>query len=104
MAQTTITCLRGPEDRVLRPIPSERTEGHAEATRYPHEQMHRVKYTKLTPEQILDKLAAAADRPTSASPLSDVLVAQSLRIVLDDGPALGYRFADRNRACSRTPM
>jgi hypothetical protein len=60
--------------------------------------MHRIKYTKLTPEQILGKLAAAADGPTSASPLSDALAGQSLRIVLDgDGPTLSYRFADRNR-------
>jgi hypothetical protein len=33
--------------------------------------MHRIKYTKLTPDQIVSKLAAA-DGPASASPLSDV--------------------------------
>ena len=66
-------------------------------TRYPKEQMHRIKYTKLTPEQIGGKLSAAASGPTSASPLSDVFAGKSLKIVLDNGPALTYRFADRNR-------
>lgn len=39
------------------------------AVRYPKEQMHRIKDTKLTPEQITSKLAAVSG-PTSASPLS----------------------------------
>ena len=39
------------------------------STRYPKEQMHRIRYTKLTPEQIAGKLAAAS-APASASPLS----------------------------------
>jgi hypothetical protein len=65
--------------------------------RYPKEQMHRIKYTKLTPEQILVKLAASANGPTSASPLSDVFSGTSLKIVLDDGPALGYRFTSNDR-------
>ena len=58
--------------------------------------MHRIKYTKLTPEQILGKLSAVS-APTSASPMSDVLAGKSLRIVLDNGPVLNYRFADRGR-------
>ena len=66
-------------------------------TRYPREQMHRIRYTNLTPEQILGKLAPAANGPTSAAPLSDVLAGKSLNIVLDSGPALTYRFADRAR-------
>ena len=37
--------------------------------RYPKEQMHRIKYTKLTPEQITVKLAAAVSGPSSTSPL-----------------------------------
>ena len=53
-------------------------------TRYPREQMHRIKYAKLTPEQILGKLATAANGPTSASPLSDVFAGKSLKIVLDN--------------------
>ena len=57
-------------------------------TRYPKEQMHRIKYTKLTPEQILGKLAAASSGPTSASPLAEVFAGKSLKIVLDNGPAL----------------
>ena len=65
--------------------------------RYPKEQMHRIKYTKLTPEQILGKLAAAANGPSSASPLADVFTGKSLRIVLDNGPVLNYRFADGKR-------
>jgi hypothetical protein len=65
-------------------------------TPYPKEQMHRIKYTKLTPEQIAGKLAALSG-PTSASPLSDALAGKTLRLVLDGGPALTYRFADRTR-------
>src|SRR5688572_5494867 len=59
--------------------------------------MHRIKYTKLTPEQILGKLAPATNGPASASPLADVFAGKSLRIVLDNGPVLSYRFADRKR-------
>ncbi|HZJ32618.1 MAG TPA: MoaF N-terminal domain-containing protein [Vicinamibacterales bacterium] len=66
-------------------------------TRYPREQMHRIKYTKLTSEQILGKLATAANGPTSASPLSDVFAGKSLKIVLDNGPTLSYRFTDSKR-------
>jgi hypothetical protein len=58
--------------------------------------MHRIKYTKLTPEQIGSKLMAA-NGPASASPISEVLAGKSLRIVLDNGPSLGYRFTSRNR-------
>ena len=65
-------------------------------TPYPTEQMHRIKYTKLTPDQIAGKLAAAS-APVSASPLSDVLAGTTVRIVLDGAPALTYRFADRTR-------
>ena len=63
---------------------------------YPKEQMHRIAYTKLTEAQITAKLAAAPN-PKSASPLSDVLVGKSLRIVTDQGPTLSYRFATNNR-------
>ena len=66
------------------------------ATRYPKEQMHRIKYTKLTPDQIVTKLEANAG-PASASPLSDVFAGTSLKIVLDNGPALSYRFMGNNR-------
>lgn len=59
--------------------------------------MHRIQYTKLTPEQIARELSAAVDGPSSASPRSDVFAGTSLRIVLDDGPALRYRFADGTR-------
>lgn len=58
--------------------------------------MHRIKYTKLTPEQIAGTLAAV-NGPTSASPLSDVLAGTTLTIILDDGPTLAYRLADRTR-------
>ena len=63
---------------------------------YPKEQMHRIAYTKLTEAQITAKLTAAPN-PKSASPLSDVLVGKSLRIVTDQGPTLSYRFATNNR-------
>ena len=67
------------------------------ATRYPKEQMHRIKYTKLTPDQIVAKLKANAG-PASASPLSDVFAGTSLKIVLDgEAPALSYRFTGNNR-------
>jgi hypothetical protein len=59
--------------------------------------MHRIKYTKLTPEQILGKLAPAANGPASASPVADVFAGKSLKIVLDNGPVLNYRFTDRSR-------
>jgi len=59
--------------------------------------MHRIKYTRLTPEQIGSRLTGAANGPTSASPLSDVFAGKSLKIVLDGGPALNYRFTDRTR-------
>ena len=67
------------------------------ATRYPKEQMHRIKYTKLTPEQISARLTANPG-PISASPLSDVFADKSLKIVLDgEAPALAYRFTGNNR-------
>ncbi len=67
-------------------------------TKYPQEQMHRIKYTKLTETQILAKLASPATAgPTSASPLSDVFAGKSLEIVTDDGPTLSYRFTGTNR-------
>jgi hypothetical protein len=59
--------------------------------------MHRIRYSKLTPEQIGSKLSAVTAGPISATPLSDVLAGKSLRIVLDSGPVLSYRFASRNR-------
>lgn len=65
-------------------------------TPYPKEQMHRIAYTKLTPNQIASKLMAVKG-PASGSPVSDVLVGKSIRIVTDKGPALAYRFAGNNR-------
>ena len=64
---------------------------------YPQEQMHRIAYTKLTGEQIDDKLAAAAPGPSSASPLSDVFAGRTLEIVTDNGPTLTYRFGSNQR-------
>lgn len=64
---------------------------------YPKEQMHRIRYTKLTPHQIGAKLVAAAAGPKCASPLSDRLAGKSLKIVTDDGPTLHYTFHDRGR-------
>ena len=67
-------------------------------TPYPKEQMHRIAYTKLSEQQIADKLSAvAASGPSSASPLSDVFVGKSIRIVTDNGPALSYTFSRSNR-------
>jgi hypothetical protein len=64
---------------------------------YPKEQMHRIRYTKLTPQQIGEKLAAAAAGPKSASEYSDTLAGKSLRIVTDNGPTLSYAFGGKNR-------
>jgi hypothetical protein len=67
-------------------------------TPYPKEQMHRIAYTKLSQQQIADKLGpVAASGPKSASPLSDVFAGKSIRIVTDKGPALAYTFSRTNR-------
>ena len=42
--------------------------------------MHRIRYSKLTPAQIGNKLSAAVGGPVSASPLSQVFEGTSLRI------------------------
>jgi hypothetical protein len=63
-------------------------------TPYPKAQMHRIAYTKLSPDQIAGKLAPAAKAgPGCVSELSDVLAGKSLRIVTDNGPALAYKFS-----------
>ncbi len=64
---------------------------------YPKEQMHRIKYTKLTKEAIDRKLAPVAAGPTCASAYSDVLAGKSFRIVTDGGPVLKYSFKDQRR-------
>ena len=62
-------------------------------TPYPKEQMHRIAYTKLTPEQIEDKLGPVAKSgPTSASPLADVFVANRFESSPTKAPALAYTF------------
>jgi MoaF C-terminal domain/MoaF N-terminal domain len=67
-------------------------------TPYPKEQMHRIAYTKLTPQQIEGKLEPAAKSgPTSASPLSDVFAGRSIKVVTDNGPTLAYKFSGNNR-------
>jgi hypothetical protein len=73
------------------------------STNYPKEQMHRIAYAKLTPQQIAAKLQpAAAAGPASASALSDVYAGKPLRIVTDRsdrgaGPTLEYRFKDARK-------
>ena len=61
------------------------------------EPMHRIKYTKLTKEQIDQKLIATAAGPACASEYSDVLAGKSLKIVSDNGPVLSYAFKSKNR-------
>lgn len=69
-----------------------------QGTPYPKEQMHRIRYTKLSERFIADKLnPAAANGPASASPLSDALAGKSVRIVTDKGPSLAYTFHGNNR-------
>ena len=65
--------------------------------KYPKEQMHRIRYTKLTEQQIAEKLAPAAAGPTCASPCSEALAGKSLRIVIDEGPVLSYAFKSKNK-------
>ncbi len=59
--------------------------------------MHRFKYTKLTREQIVSKLARTAGSPKSVSAFSDALAGKSLKITTDEGPVLSYSFKDKNR-------
>ncbi|MES2605636.1 MAG: MoaF N-terminal domain-containing protein [Pseudomonadota bacterium] len=56
--------------------------------------MHRFKYTKLTSDQIGQKLAAAANGPTSVSAFTKALDGKSLKIVTQDGPTLEYSFGN----------
>src|SRR5579862_8860194 len=75
-----------------------RDPGECMPTPYPKEQMHRFAYTKLTPQQIADKLGPAIKSgPTSASPLADVFAGKSITIVTDKGPTLAYTFREANR-------
>jgi hypothetical protein len=62
---------------------------------YPKEQMHRIKFTKLTKEQIDQKLIATAAGPKCASEFSDALAGKSLKIVTDNGPVLNYSFKSK---------
>jgi len=65
-------------------------------TPYPKEQMHRITYTKLSEQQIANKLSGVSG-PTSASPLAEVFAGKSIRIVTDKGPALAYKFDGTDR-------
>ena len=58
--------------------------------------MHRFEYTKLTGEQIDEKLRSAEAGPESVSGYSDVLTGKSMRITTDNGPVLEYDFKDKN--------
>jgi hypothetical protein len=57
--------------------------------------MHRFEYTKLTKEQIGQRLTAADSGPRCVSELSDVLAGKSLTLITKDGPVLSYRFEDK---------
>ena len=59
--------------------------------------MHRFKYTKLTSDQVKQKLAATASGPKCASEISDVLAGKSLKIVTENGPVLNYSFKSKNK-------
>ena len=54
--------------------------------------MHRFKYTKLTKDQIDEKLATLMGGPKCASERSDDLTEKSIKIVTDNGPVLKYSF------------
>lgn len=59
--------------------------------------MHRFKYTKLTTQQIAQKLKATDAGPTCVSALSDAFTGKSLKIVTDNGPVLNYSFASKKQ-------
>ena len=59
--------------------------------------MHRIKYTKLTKQQIEQKFAATASGPACSSEYSDVLAGKSIKIVTDGGPVLKYTFKDKRK-------
>jgi hypothetical protein len=59
--------------------------------------MHRFKFTKLTKEQIEQKLKATDAGPKCASGLSDILAGRSLKIVTENGPVLNYAFKDKTK-------
>jgi hypothetical protein len=63
-----------------------------------NEPMHRFKYTKITKEQIGQKLAVTAAGPKSASAFSDVFAGKSLKIVTyDNGPVFNYQFKSKSK-------
>ena len=64
--------------------------------KYPKEQMHRIKYTELTREQIDRKLMTAKAGPRCASGCSDILAGKKIKIVTDNGPVLDYTFKSSN--------
>jgi hypothetical protein len=59
--------------------------------------MHRFKYTKLTAQQITQKLKATDAGPACVSALSDAFTGKSLKIVTDKGPVLNYKFASKRQ-------
>jgi hypothetical protein len=67
-------------------------------TPYPKAQMHRIAYTRLTPQQIEAALRPAALKgPSGVSPPSDALAGRQLRIVADKGLTLAYSFKGPDR-------
>jgi hypothetical protein len=59
--------------------------------------MHRFKYTKLTEQQIAEKLKTTEAGPTCVSELSGALAGKALKIVTDNGPVLNYDFIGKNQ-------
>ncbi len=55
-------------------------------------QMHRIPYTDLTEAQVGTIIKPASAGPTRGSGLVSALAGTTLRLVLDDGPKLEYRF------------
>ncbi len=64
---------------------------------FPQEQMHRIQYTKLAEQQVLDKLGAAAAGPVCVSAYSGALAGKSLTIVTDGDLRLHYTFDGKNK-------
>jgi hypothetical protein len=64
--------------------------------------MHRFKYTKLTKEQIDQKLKTIEAGPKSVSEFSDVLAGKSLKIVTKEGPILNYKFSKKENELTLT--
>lgn len=55
-------------------------------------QMHRMTWTDLSEDQVLQALKPSASGPAGKTAASDVLAGKRLKIITDGGPVLEYNF------------